>query len=103
MDELEFYNGQFTGQQIDDILAHACNIIVITLPALTESKKTFSHPDITSDHYVLRMTLTNPTAKTTEWRFTTGNGTISLSTGTVNGTTNVVLILGTVTTIASAT
>lgn len=86
MDELEFYNGQWTGQEIDArILKVDCGTIS-ALPA------TITNANILSKHIYLHSVMSNPYAFVGNCVIDTSNGSLTIS-GTISGSTTLVLYL----------
>lgn len=91
MDELEFYEGASTGAQID---AHVQKGIIVVSGTISESSKVISDSRISANHIALKMYLSNPTAQADDWTWTPAAGSMTLSSGTVSGSTMVYLALG---------
>ena len=87
MDELEFYNGQLTGDEIDK------RIVNIYCGTISSGTTTITNDKITSRHIVLRAIFGTPSAQTGTWTVDTANGSLTI-TGTISGSTTLTLVLG---------
>lgn len=87
MDELEFYNGQLTGQEIDYRIIYVSCGTISSLPTTVENAK------ITSKHIVLRAYFGSPYAQISDWTVTTADGSLTIA-GTITGSTSLYLALG---------
>ena len=89
MDELEFYNGQMTGQEID------YRIIIVNCGTVSSLPHTVESDKVTAKHVVLNWWVNNPQAMAGNWIYTTANGSITISGDFAPyGTTNLTLTLG---------
>lgn len=86
MDELEFYNGQLTGEEID-------KRIIYLSTAVSSLPHTVSNANITAKHVVLNARLSTPQNKKGEWKIATSAGSLTI-TGALYGATNLYLVLG---------
>ena len=86
MDELEFYNGQLTGEEIDKRIIQLSTTVSSLPHTITNSK-------INVKHIVLNQVLGNPLAQTGDWTVETTNGSLTIS-GTISGETTLLLVLG---------
>lgn len=87
MDELEFYNGQLTGEEIDK------RIVTINCGTISSLPATISNTNILAKHVPLQWWFGNPTAQIGAWTVTTSAGNLTIS-GTISGTTTLTLALG---------
>ena len=72
------------------------DVYKVTLPNASSSKKSFTAPGITSNHEMVVegwAYLSNPAAVTSNLSITTGTNSITI-TGTLTGTTNIIVTLG---------
>lgn len=86
MDELEFYNGQLTGEEIDK------RIVYISCGTLS-SGATITNAKITAKHVVLRAIIGSPAAQVGDWTITTADGSLTVA-GTFASSTTLGLYLG---------
>lgn len=91
MNELDFYDGASTGQQIDDAVQKG--IITVNCGTVSSLPKTVSNSVITQNHIVLYSELGTPSAQTGDWTVTTANGSVTIS-GSISGSTTLKLTLG---------
>ena len=68
-------------------------IIQIDVPSFSSLPVTVTDSAISNAHVVLRETLSNPSAQTSDWTVTTAEGSLTIS-GGISGSTEVSLILG---------
>ena len=90
MDELEFYEGASTGAQID---AHVQRGIITVSGTISESSKVISDTRISANHVVVKMLLGTPGAMRSDWVWTTASKSVTLSSGTISGSTTATLTL----------
>ena len=69
------------------------DIVKITFSSISSLPQTQNNSKITSSMEVIEYTLSNPIAQTGDWTVTTSNGSVNIA-GTINGTTNITLLLG---------
>lgn len=86
MDELEYYNGQLTGEEIDKRIIYL-STTVSSLP------HTVSNANITAKHIPIQWWLGTPSAQVSDWTVVTSAGSLTIS-GTISGTTILELTLG---------
>lgn len=87
MDELEFYNGQLTGEEIDK------RIVTINCGTISSLPATISNTNILAKHIPLQWWFGTPAAQAGNWTVTTSAGSLTIS-GTISGTTTLTLALG---------
>ena len=87
MDELEFYNGQLTGEEIDK------RIVSINCGTISSLPHTVSNANILAKHIPIYWTFGTPSAQASNWTVTTSAGSLTIS-GTINGATTLSLVLG---------
>ena len=87
MDELEFYNGQMTGDEIDK------RIVLISCGTISSQSTTVSNVKITAKHVVLCAIFGTPGNQVGDWSVETFDGSLTV-TGTIGGSTTLTLILG---------
>lgn len=69
------------------------DIVKITFAGVSALPQTKNDSRINSSMEVIEYTLSNPIAQTGDWTVTTSNGSVNIA-GTINGTTNITLLLG---------
>lgn len=85
-----------SGGVYDAIVTGFRDVYKVTLPSASNSKKTFSAPGITADHVLCvegHAYFSNPSAVMSDLTITTAANSITI-TGTLSGTTNIVVTLG---------
>lgn len=87
MDELEYYNGQLTGQEIDYRIVSVNTGSISSLPTTIENSK------IMAKHVLLWHRLSSPSVQVDDWTVTTADGSFTVS-GTINGTATLYLVFG---------
>ena len=87
MDELEFYNGQLTGEEIDK------RIVTINCGTISSLPHTVSNANILAKHIPIGWLFGTPSAQTGNWTISTSAGSLTIS-GTISGTTSLTLVLG---------
>ena len=108
MDELEFYNGKYSGGEIDDAitLLNRDEIIKVTLTGMTGANQNVfgiknlvnarffpQMARITADHVVIAYEFSNPSAVVGAFSITTNTDYISWN-GRLDGTTDLTIYLG---------
>lgn len=88
MDELEFYNGQLTGEEIDKRVIRVLNVSISAGATTT----TISDANITDKHVVVYVYMDLPSAQVDEWIYDTAAGSLTI-TGTCRGTVNLAITL----------
>ena len=73
-------------------LSQYSQVLQITSNAFSSLPVTISNSKITSDMVVIQYVLSNPGAQTSDWDWTTADGSIALS-GTISGSTTITLYL----------
>lgn len=73
MDELEFYNGALTGQEID------YRFIRVSCGPISSLPYTYENAKITAKHVVVDFLFSNPAAHVYEWTISTANGSLTIS------------------------
>ena len=68
------------------------NNVFVSLTSLSALPYTYSDAKITTRHRVVNCILSNTLAQPSDWSYSTGNGSVTIS-GTISGTTNVYLCL----------
>ena len=68
------------------------NNVFISLTSLSALPYTYSNSKITANHRVVSCVLSNTAAQPSDWNYSTGAGSVTIS-GTISGTTNVYLCL----------
>jgi len=87
VDELEFYNGQLTGEEIDK------RIVSINCGTISSLPHTVTNANITAKHVPLMWRFGSPTAQNGDWSVSTSAGSLTIS-GEINGSTALYLIMG---------
>lgn len=87
MDELEYYNGQFTGEEIDK------RIVTINCGTISSLPHTVSNSYILAKHVPLQWFFGDRSAQVGAWTVTTSAGSLTIS-GTISGSTTLTLVLG---------
>lgn len=87
MDELEFYNGALTGDEIDK------RIVTINCGTVSSLPKTVTNANILAKHIPLAWTFGTPGAQASDWTVTTSAGSLTIS-GSISGSTTLTLVLG---------
>ena len=87
MDELEFYNGQLTGEEIDK------RIVSINCGTISSLPHTVSNANILAKHIPLQWVFGTPSAQVSDWTVTTSAGSLTIS-GTISGSTSLTLVMG---------
>ena len=91
MDELELYNGAWTGAEIDKrIVLVGCGTITGTGSSVTT---TVTNANITAKHTVIHHNFGTPNAVANDWTVICYDGYLTV-TGVVAGSTTLTLILG---------
>lgn len=90
MPDLDFYSGQYTGQQIDQRLG---KMVVVVSGTITADNKQITNANILANHVPIYAVLSNPSAQTSNWTVTTYDGYLTI-TGDVSGSTTLTLTLG---------
>ena len=91
MDELEFYNGQLTGAEIDRRIIYVnCGVLTGTGQTITA---TVDNNNITAKHYVIGQVWGVGSVQVGALTVETSNGQLTI-TGIINGSTQLWLILG---------
>ena len=68
------------------------NNVFVSITSLSSLPYTYSSSKITSRHRVVNCVLSNTLAQPSDWNYSTGDGSVTIS-GTISGTTNVFLSL----------
>lgn len=87
MDELEFYNGQLTGDEIDK------RIVSVNCGTISSLPHTVTNANILAKHVPIRWTFGTPSAQAGDWTVTTSAGSLTIS-GAIRGATTLTLVLG---------
>ena len=90
MPDLDFYDGAYTGAQIDQRLG---NMIVVVTGNVTDQNRRITNSKILSNHVVLSYICGTPAAQTGTWTVTTSAGYLDIA-GGISGSTSVSMILG---------
>lgn len=87
MDELEFYNGQLTGQEID------ARVLRVYVGQLSGTSVTVENANIMEKHYVIGASFNPPEGAGGTFTVTTADGSVTVS-GSPYGTVTLTLFLG---------
>ena len=87
MDELEFYNGQLTGEEIDK------RIVSVNCGTISSLPHTVTNSNILAKHVPIRWMFGSPIMQAGDWTVTTSAGSLTI-TGDIVGSTTLTLILG---------
>lgn len=87
MDELEFYNGQLTGEEIDK------RIVTINCGTISSLPHTVTNANITAKHIPISWVFDSPLAQLDAWTISTSSGSLTI-TGSLRGSTTLTLVLG---------
>lgn len=87
MDELEFYNGQLTGEQIDK------RVVTVNCGTVSSIPHTVTNDKILASHEVIGARFGTPSAEQSTWRVSTSAGSLTIDQGTIRGDTTLVLYL----------
>lgn len=87
MDELEYYNGALTGDEIDK------RIVVINCGTISTLPKTVTNAMILAKHIPIGWSIGSLYAQSSDWTITTAAGSLTIS-GTLRRSTTLTLVLG---------
>ena len=90
MPDLDFYDGAYTGAQIDQRLG---KMVVVVSGTITAQSKQINNANILANHVPIHAVLSNPSAQASNWTINTYSGYLTV-TGDVSGSTTLTLTLG---------